>query len=1069
MAVDRETLPITQKILVDWAGPAVFRDGQTLYEKGYVLDAVYDPPYIRGSLLWGNRQFKASLRVMPDGTAENYCPCRDSTERGIICAHAIALGLNLIRRVADPQREIRRQEEVRRAARLNRLDQSGYLRRIPADAPGATPGRLRVTLGREWQQGCRASRIPLVCEMEYGGRRDHLDVVPRTIPFSLSKKDEAILFVLEDIAEGPPTGHLAVSLRDFINLLQLHAGLHLWEEDRVDPVPVNPAKLTSFLRMDLDRENGELILFVHTEVPFMKAGEFPRYLVAGNEGWVFGGNQFWGLETILPEPLWPVYEEPVVIARSAVPHFLQMELPALSRHLRIETDISLDQFTIEPGAPRFRLVVKGSPASLAATLGAVYGDHVCCAGRKGSPTQFAIPEPSDLFRYSVRNPEAEGRALAQLGRCGFRGETGDTLSRLVGCREVLNFLGSHLPELRRMGWKVELDGKIAPHMESLAFATPVVNIVDTPGENWFEVGFRFETGGGDRLADADVLRAIRKGDSFCEKDDRVYLIDGGAVNSLMTVFRDCASTEGSRPGTFRMANVYAAYVKSALDALDGIDVEAPPPWIARTESYNRTASVAAVTLPAELEEILRPYQKEGVNWLRFLEANGFCGILADEMGLGKTLQALAWLQLERSLPAARGKPALIVCPTSLVENWMEEAHRFVPHLKALSVTGPDRHAKWSELAAADLVVTSYALMRRDVEQHLKHEFSVIVLDEAQHIKNRSTQNAITAKQLRGFNRVVLTGTPIENSVSDLWSIMDFLMPSYLGSDNVFRSEYQSPIAEGGMEGEEAQVRLRRKLHPFLLRRLKSEVAKDLPAKIERVATCTLSPDQAVVYREYLESSRRRLIDLVAAQGFDRSRMEVLKTLLRLRQVCCHLGLLKQPELEAGNPSAKMDLFFELLDEALDGKHRVLVFSQFVSMLTILRKELERRELTYCYLDGSTEGRQAIVREFNTNPRIPVFLISLKAGGTGLNLTGADTVIHFDPWWNPAVEDQATDRAHRIGQKRVVYAIKMITRGTVEEKVLAMQQRKKSIIDATIVSDRDVAKSLTWDEIREILE
>jgi SNF2 family DNA or RNA helicase len=270
-------------------------------------------------------------------------------------------------------------------------------------------------------------------------------------------------------------------------------------------------------------------------------------------------------------------------------------------------------------------------------------------------------------------------------------------------------------------------------------------------------------------------------------------------------------------------------------------------------------------------------------------------------------------------------------------------------------------------------------------------------------------------------------------------------------------------------GQVAQAKLKRKLSPFLLRRLKRDVATDLPPKIERIAFCGLTADQQTVYKALLDESRRRLSELVQEQGFNRSRMEVLKTLLRLRQVCCHLALLKNDQLVVENPSAKLELFMELLNEAIDGGHRVLVFSQFVSMLTLLRAELDKRGVTYCYLDGSSQERMQIVHTFNSDRKIPIFLISLKAGGTGLNLTGADMVIHFDPWWNPAVEAQATDRAYRIGQNRTVYSIKLITRGTIEEKVLAMQDRKRAVIDATLENDEQVMEKLSWEDVQELLE
>ncbi|HMP74403.1 MAG TPA: DEAD/DEAH box helicase, partial [Kiritimatiellia bacterium] len=578
-----------------------------------------------------------------------------------------------------------------------------------------------------------------------------------------------------------------------------------------------------------------------------------------------------------------------------------------------------------------------------------------------------------------------------------------------------------------------------------------------------------DAGGGGELSPAEIQRALLKGEAFVERGARTYLLDAGAIESMQGMFADCEAREGKRPGQFRLPGVYASYVKSSLDALDGVDVEATPGWLEAARRMNREVKFSEVEPIPSLRGVLRPYQRDGLNWLVFMERAGLGGILADEMGLGKTLQTLAWIAHVREDATLRGVPGLIVCPTSLVENWAEEAAKFTPHLRVLLLHGGDRHERFEGVAEADLVITSYALLRRDIERYREMTFSLAALDEAQHIKNRATQNAQAARQIRAHHRLVLTGTPIENSVSDLWSIMDFLMPGYLGRHDDFRANYELPISRGGQEAEQAQGRLRRKLHPFLLRRLKKDVAKDLPPKIERVAFCRLTADQRAVYKEVLEASRRRISDLVSAQGFNRSRMEIFKTLLQLRQISCHLDLLKLRGVESKAPSAKLDLFLELLDEAVDGGHRVLVFSQFVSMLTILREALEARGLTYCYLDGSTKERMKEVHRFNSDRSVPVFLISLKAGGTGLNLTGADMVIHFDPWWNPAVENQATDRAYRIGQKRTVYSIKLIAKDTVEEKVLAMQQRKKMVIDATLESDEQVLEKMSWEDVKELLE
>jgi superfamily II DNA or RNA helicase len=1062
-------LPITHQVLINWAGHRVFRDAQTLAERNLVQEVSFTPPYVNGTILWSNRPLKTSVRIRQDGSAENHCPCRDSKERGIICSHVVALCLELIRRNNNPEIEAAKKEELRRAARMASLSDNNYVKRARLGEPGSIAARLILTLGAAWRDGVKAGRIPITVAIATNNEVVLADQVASGLCLGLSQKDESILFVLEDIAEGPARGKMDLSPHDFLSLLHLMQGMNLMEEGQPNPITIAATRLVSFLQLDLDRDNGELILILHTEIPFMKPTETPFYLVTGRHGWVFGTRHFWPLEKLLPEPIRSIYSEPVIIPRQSVPRFMQAEWPILSGFMRGESDLSIDLFTIEPAEPRFRLTIRGSPASLAATVHADYEGVRLVAGKNDMAGHFAIPDPSDLMRYTVRNMPAEKAALSTLASFGVSGETGDSLSSIVGCREVLNFLGSHVPALRRSGWRVELEGRIGGVMESMDFATPVVTINsegDQPG--WFEVGFDFEDGGGNRLAPTDIQRALLKGEAFIERNGRTILLDSAAIDSMMEVFRDCSSGEGSRPGAFRMPAVYSSYVKTSLDALDGVDVEAPAPWRVSAERQARLQAAEPVPLPTTLDSILRPYQKEGVNWLRFLEVNTFGGILADEMGLGKTLQTLTWLQLERHHPAARNKPALIICPTSLVNNWAEEAQKFVSSLKVLPISGSDRHSKWAEAPNAHIIVTSYALLRRDIAHYREMEFSVMVLDEAQHIKNRSTQNAITAKEIRAFHKVVLTGTPIENGVSDLWSIMDFLMPKYLGSHDSFRQHYELPIGQGGPEAQAAQLRLRRKLQPFLMRRLKVEVARDLPPRIERLATCSLSADQKAVYKELVDSSRRRLTDLVAKQGFQRSRMEVLKTLLRLRQACCHLDLLKLQGLQVEAPSAKMELFFELLDEALDGGHRVLVFSQFVSMLTILRNQMDHRQISYCYLDGATKDRMAEVHRFNTDRSIPVFLISLKAGGTGLNLTGADMVIHFDPWWNPAVENQATDRAHRIGQKRTVYSIKLITKGTVEEKVLALQNQKKAVIDATLSTSENAFTSMTWENIQDLL-
>jgi SNF2 family DNA or RNA helicase len=580
---------------------------------------------------------------------------------------------------------------------------------------------------------------------------------------------------------------------------------------------------------------------------------------------------------------------------------------------------------------------------------------------------------------------------------------------------------------------------------------------------WFDLSVVFESSGGQTFSPVEIQRLLLSGQSHTRlQNGKLALLDVGAVDELQEVLRDCTPQQHGQ--AYRISHTQAGFLDSTLREHAHWRVQAPAAWRERAAKQSGEATLQCPPL-AELESVLRPYQKQGVAWLQFLRENGFGGILADEMGLGKTLQALAFLRFTREQDPG-GPPMLVICPTSLVFNWVAEAKRFTPSLKVLALHGPERHDLFAQIPQHDVIITSYALIRRDSERYREQEFDSVVLDEAQHIKNRQTQNAQAVKSVRARHRLVLTGTPLENSVLDLWSIFDFLMPGYLGTAQDFRERYELPIARD--KASQAQVRLARRLRPFMLRRLKKEVAADLPAKLDQVSYCELTRDQRNVYQQIVEASRKQILETTGEQGAAKSRLMVLTALLRLRQVCCDLRLLNLEGAMPANSSGKLDLFGELVQEVIDGGHRVLVFSQFVSMLTLLKERLAQEEIDFCYLDGSTVDRGAVVQQFQTDPAIPVFLISLKAGGTGLNLTGADTVIHFDPWWNPAVEEQATDRAHRIGQTKIVTSYKLITRDTVEEKILTLQNRKREIIRATMGGEEEFLGSLTWEEIQELL-
>ena len=718
-----------------------------------------------------------------------------------------------------------------------------------------------------------------------------------------------------------------------------------------------------------------------------------------------------------------------------------------------------EQFIEVPMAPKFYALISGTRASLSVELDAWYGEINFPACSIQSNRTVWLPDPDDDLVRRTRSLKAEHDAVEAIREWGFENgyRDGDLRLYLTDPQKVLTFLGRGYPKLRRrQGWQIDFSERLSKLYDSFRSVVPVVKVRDAPG-GAFDVSYAFETAGGN-IPPAEIQAAINRGDGALLRDGQVYLLDADAVEQMHDIFRDCcASQDGAPRGWFRVRKVYAPYVRESIDSiLDAVDLDDDdaPRW---RESSERRGTPDAKYEPVSLgtlDGILRPYQKQGVYWMRFLEESGLAGLLADEMGLGKTLQTLAWLSLPRS-GAGGGQPkapALIVCPTSLVRNWEAEAAKFTPWMKTLVVSGPGRADCFASIPLADVVITSYALLQRDFEAaYMGRRFSAVVLDEAQHIKNRGTKNAKSVKLLDAERRLVLTGTPVENSVADVWSIFDFLMPGYLGDYETFKSGYEDPIRDGADEG--VLAKLRRKINPFILRRVKKTVAKDLPDKIVKISYCPMSDDAQREYLEALASARRSAGDLVRAKGFAKSKFELLALLMKLRQIASR---------------AKVEPFMEQLMSAVEGGHKILVFSQFVTMLKTLSEELRREGVPFCYLDGSTKDRLGECNRFNRSPDIPVFLISLMAGGTGLNLTGADMVMHYDPWWNPAVEDQATDRAHRIGQKKTVYVIKMIATGSIEEKVLALQRRKQAVIGATVsTTDAQVMETLTAADLNEL--
>ncbi len=563
-----------------------------------------------------------------------------------------------------------------------------------------------------------------------------------------------------------------------------------------------------------------------------------------------------------------------------------------------------------------------------------------------------------------------------------------------------------------------------------------------------------------------LLNSIREKKKYYRlKSGSILNLNNKELNDISGLLNDlCIDTKSFKDGIVNLPANRALFIDNYVN-------DKKIKSIKRNKKYEQL--VKEITNPKDLsfepvdglEQVLREYQKFGFKWLKTLSHYGFGGILADDMGLGKTLQVLAFIKDEMKI--GNNKPCLVVAPTSLVYNWKDEVSKFVPELRVNVVHGikAERIKMMDSFCDSDILVTSYGALKRDIDRYKDKEFSYIFVDEAQHIKNPKTINASSVKSLRAKGYFALTGTPIENSLTELWSIFDFVMPGYLLNHNKFVEKFEKPIVRNN--DKEALKTLSRFIKPFVLRRLKGDVLKELPDKIESKMVADMSLEQKKLYIAYLKKAKGEIAAEIEQKGMEKSRIKILAALTRLRQICCHPATF----IEGYNgTSGKLESLKELLENSIDSGHRVLLFSQFTAMLEIIGRNLKNSGIPYFYLDGSTNARDRIdmVNRFNSGEK-SIFLISLKAGGTGLNLTGADMVIHYDPWWNPAVEDQATDRAYRMGQTKAVQVFKMITKDTIEEKIFKLQEKKRGLINSIIKPGENLLTKLGEEEIRELFQ
>jgi superfamily II DNA or RNA helicase len=1041
------SIQITERFLMDTGGWQALKHAKALVQMGRVVSFNYAPPILRGLVREGETEYRAGLKIRSYTDVENLCSCRDSREWGTICVHSLALGLASIRSNTAPGKPAVIPVPPRLPVLVAETD-------IALGDGGLGPGHgmvegvsdrlwieLNIVLPPNLEASWEKQQVVVGFEVVRNGNRTLASALDPSHTYRCSKLDRQVLELGREFAGGKLPGMTILNRDQFLKLIGALVGHPLITLARRTSIAISGEPLLPRLATEMLEDGRWKISTDAASLP-------GTWFVGASCAWVWSELRLRPVSPGLPAAYLPVLREPITLSAEQGLNFVQRELDGLRSFFRFDGPATTVP-VIEPALPEVIATFEGSLNQLGGKVQCRYGHRIVTLGVT-SPSEAFVYKDGEAMRS--RNLAFERDTLRRIQDAGFTGPSTAGEYLLRGQNAILGFFARDLPQLQKQ-WKVSIGSRFQHVTRSVERITPKLEITGS-GEDWFDFSFSVESAGGQQFSNAEVQRLLQVGQNVTRlRDGRLAILDTDGLEEFQAILRDCDPAQ-SRPGTYRIERSQAAYVDAAFGDLAGATVQSTREWESWTRAQRQLVPLEPEPL-GSLERILRPYQKEGVYWLRFLSRNGLGGILADEMGLGKTVQTLAFL---RTLDG----PSLVVCPSSLLFNWVREAQKFVPELKVLCIEGADRAKLFGRILESNLVLTSYPLLRRDIDRFRDFRFSSIILDEATHIKNPDTQNAQAAMALVGRHRFVLTGTPVENSVRDLWSILHFVLPGYLGRREDFRERYEIPIARGS---QPERARLAKRLRPVMLRRLKQQVAKELPEKIEQVTYCDLSPEQDELYQKLRQESRRKLDELSGAKDQGRARIAMLTALLRLRQVCCDLRLLGQ---EAERPSGKLELLEELLEEAIDGGHRVLIFSQFVSMLRLIRASMDEAGIRYGYLDGQTKDRAMAVDEFQQSETLPLFLISLKAGGAGLNLSAADTVIHFDPWWNPAVEAQATDRAHRIGQTRVVTAYKLIARGTVEEKILSLQQKKREMIQSTVESEEPVMSGLSMAEITELL-
>ncbi len=1061
LAVDIESLR-TRKLRKQ-VGQKTFTRGRQYFQSGRVAEARRDGDDVVGVVTGSGREdYHIRLQLSPKDATVSRWECSCPFKHGI-CKHSVALALAAL---ADPTlrqaesagwgRILDEAEEI--AAEVTGVDEAEDRLVVRLDLP-MTPDDLlaaRALRSRFTKRGRGAERPLLAAQL-----RRALIEEPGSL--NLRRPEEAVAArmagLLDPDDEDPErleaaNGNLDIFLRALSRVQEVYIG----DGDR--RVNVRLDAVRPRVRVDSLKNQG-LSLKIQIIVNGKRRTLDKRARVAGEPGayWLFDGDQT--LMPMLGGPgigaiVFGLSRKQARMPLREVPTFLERGLRRMRDLIRVEADPGVlpDVHSPEP-----LLILGEDGENLKVQLSFRYGDPVeLQVMSESAPGVLRAPDGHDPL-FLMRDLDHERRALDVAREAGLP-VVASPGTFLLDTPAALAFLEDHLASLEQE-WMV-LGRERLQRFRTRHLEPRLVGTIKS-GLDWFDVSLEIVVEDSRYGLDALLQLYQNKRRYLTLRDGTLALLPDEWVTRHLQVAMELPQILLSG-GIGRVPRYHAP----VLDALVGdAPVEADDDWhrlSARLRNFN---GLEDAPLPDGLNAELRHYQKHGYDWLDFLAEAGFHGILADDMGLGKTIQALTWMLSEYQGEEPAEHPTLVVCPTSVASNWIAEAERFTPDLTSIKLTGPNRDKLYPKVKKANLVVTTYSLLRMDLARLQRRVWHAVILDEAQYIKNPDSQTAAAAKKLKARHRLALTGTPLENSLLELWSVFDFLMPGFLDEKKNFKARY----VRSGAETPEDVEGLRIKVQPFMLRRVKDEVATELPPKTEQLIKMPLSGAQQTLYDEVRKLAKQRVMRSIKDKGVGGSTVTILDALLKLRQVACHPELVKLDIAKGVTDSSKHDVIHEIIEEAVAEEHRLLVFSQFTSHLKILRRWLDESDIGYFYLDGRTRNRQALVDGFNKPDGPPVFLISLKAGGTGLNLTSADYVIHMDPWWNPAVEDQATDRAHRIGQTRPVLVYKLVAENTVEEKIIELQERKKELFNSVVstASEAIGGSPLTMDDIRAIFD